>query len=147
MYKYLGAAGLCAGQMTDLHFRPKTDDYMEMIRHKTGSLFVLAFKLGYMVSRKTANDEKSEKTIEAIGGNFGYLYQILDDIEDYEQDLQNQHNNNYLFFFAKDTVRPLIHKLYAEMIQDCNTLSLGSPTVKYVLLQLRYKWLKNKDKL
>jgi geranylgeranyl pyrophosphate synthase len=148
MYKYLGAAGLCAGQMTDLHFLPKSDDYMEMIRHKTGSLFVLAFKLGYMVSRKlNENKNEKEKSIEQIGTNFGYLYQILDDIEDYEQDLKSQHNNNYLFFFAKDTVRPLIHKLYAEMIQHLNHLSLGGPTVKYVLLQLQHKWLKNKDKL
>ena len=149
MYKYLGGSGLCAGQMTDLHFLAQNDDYMEMIRHKTGSLFVLSFKLGYMVSRKVVvvDAYKEKEKIEQIGTNFGYLYQILDDIEDYEQDLKTQHNNNYLFFYPKDTVRPLIHKLYAEMVQHLNTLALGCPTVKEILLLLKDKWLKIKEKL
>jgi geranylgeranyl diphosphate synthase type II len=147
MYNFLGPAGLCAGQFMDLHF-PPGGNYLEMIKQKTSSLFILAFKLGYRLSRKCfvgGNDEQQH--IEEVGTKFGYLYQILDDIEDYEQDLKTQHNNNYLFFYDKTTVAPTVHMFYRDIVRHLNALQLGSPTVKHILFQLQQKWLKNKSLL
>ena len=144
MYHFLGPAGLCAGQFMDLHF-PPGGDYLEMIKHKTSSLFILAFKLGYRLSRKCFEDAPTEIAhIEDVGTKFGYLYQILDDIEDYQQDLKTQHNNNYLFFYDKTTVAPTVHSFYKDIVRHLNTLQLGGHTVKHILFQLQQKWLKNK---
>ena len=157
MYNFLGPAGLCAGQFMDLHF-PPGGNYLEMIKQKTSSLFILAFKLGYRLSRKcfgtgtgTGAGAEAEAVavahIEEVGTKFGYLYQILDDIEDYDQDLKTQHNNNYLFFYDKATVAPTVRLFYKDVVRHLNTLQLGSPTVKHILFQLQQKWLKNKSLL
>lgn len=144
MYNFLGPAGLCAGQFMDLHF-PPGGNYLEMIKQKTSSLFILAFKLGYRLSRKCFGND--EQHIEEVGTKFGYLYQILDDIEDYEQDLKTQHNNNYLFFYDKTTVAPTVRLFYRDIVRHLNALQLGSATVKHILFQLQQKWLKNKSLL
>lgn len=149
-YRYLGSAGLCVGQFMDLQPQTKTDKhYMQMIHHKTSALFILAFKLGYILAHKIfATNSTTMEQIEHIGTNFGYLYQILDDVEDYEQDFKaggKKHNNNYFCFFPKDTsIIPLVHKLFQEMVTQLNALHLGCVTVHHIMSQIRHKWLKSK---
>ncbi|MEB3845150.1 MAG: polyprenyl synthetase family protein [Desulfurococcales archaeon] len=59
----------------------KPEDYLELVRLKTGSLFKLSLILGYLSSeRKTDN---KIRLLEAYGDKLGILYQIADDLADY----------------------------------------------------------------
>ena len=144
IYRYLGISGLCYGQYMDLNLsKSDKDKYMEMITNKTGSLFILAFKLGYVLSRRTS---RYLDKIEEIGKYFGYLYQILDDIEDYEDD-KDKHNNNILMFYERSQIKPLVYNYYNMLIDNINSLSIGSSTLCEVLLNLKKKWFKTKTML
>ena len=144
IYRYLGISGLCYGQYMDLNLSSSDKDkYMEMITNKTGSLFILAFKLGYVLSRRTS---RALDKIEEIGKYFGYLYQILDDIEDYEDD-KDKHNNNILMFYERVQIRPLVYNYYDILINNINSLSIGSGTLCEILLNLKKKWFKTKTML
>jgi geranylgeranyl pyrophosphate synthase len=144
IYKYLGISGLCYGQHMDLNLSSgDKDKYMEMITNKTGSLFILSFKLGYVLSRRTS---RSLDKIEEIGKHFGYLYQILDDIEDYEDD-KDKHNNNILMFYEHAQIKPLIYNCYNILINNINSLSIGCITLQNILLLLKKKWFKTKSML
>jgi hypothetical protein len=144
IYKFLGVSGLCLGQYMDLNLSSSDKDkYMEMITNKTGSLFILAYKLGYVLSRRSI---RSLDKIEEIGKHFGYLYQILDDIEDYEDD-KDKHNNNILMFYERSQIKELVYNYYNILISNINSLSIGSITLSEVVLNLKKKWFKTKTML
>lgn len=74
------------GQMTDLNLDMdmciRDDDYKIML-YKTGSLFSLSFILGGIFSYKEGLDIDD---FEAMGANFGVMFQILDDFNDMDNE-------------------------------------------------------------
>jgi len=69
--------------------KPNVAKYIEMVEHKTGSLFQLAFGLPLIITEKFPS-------AYACGNLFGLLFQIYDDFLDQETDGQNQN----IFHFA-----------------------------------------------
>lgn len=142
IYQNLGMTGLCYGQFMDLNLNKNSSpsNYINMVHYKTSSLFVLSFLLGYVFSRKTTSNIDS---IEKIGRHFGLIYQVLDDLEDYEKDLL-KHNNNVLLFYSKQEIISIIKENYRSMIDLLNKLKLGCSHIEAIVSVLKEKWLKTK---
>jgi geranylgeranyl diphosphate synthase type II len=142
IYSYLGNDGLCVGQFHDLKNDNNTlEKWLKMVHDKTSCLFILAFSLGYIFSRKTIDHVDD---ICKIGEYFGYIYQILDDFEDYEVDRNKKYRNNILFIVSREEADLLVKKYYKEMIYLVNKYGLGCPTLKNICKLLKSKWLKTK---
>jgi geranylgeranyl diphosphate synthase type II len=142
IYEKLGMTGLCYGQFMDLNLKKDSSrsSYMDMIHYKTSSLFILSFLLGYIFSRKSTS---SIDSIIEIGKQFGIIYQVLDDLEDYETDIL-KHNNNILQFYSKQEVILLVKDSYRSMINRLNNLKLGCSHIESILSVLKEKWFKTK---
>ena len=76
-------AVLCDGQIREVDSAGKTDqteeNYIEIIRRKTGSLIATSCRLGAMMS--DASDDRIE-ILEAFGESLGLAFQLSDDIMD-----------------------------------------------------------------
>ncbi len=144
IYKYLGNNGLCLGQFLDLNMNlnEKTlDNWLDMVYKKTSSLFILAFLLGYIFSRKSV--ENLDDIIK-IGEYFGYIYQMLDDLEDFQIDKTKKFNNNILLIIDKSKVYQLIDSYFSKMTNLLNKYNLGCIEISNILKLLKSKWLKTK---
>jgi geranylgeranyl diphosphate synthase type II len=142
LYSYMGDSGLCVGQLIDLSTSEKTlDEWLKMVHNKTSSLFILSFTMGYIFSRKSL-DHLEE--INKIGEYFGYIYQILDDFEDYEQDKKRNYTNNILFIVSKEKATELVKFYFTEMINLINKHKIGCKSMKEICKLLKSKWLKTK---
>lgn len=72
---------LCHGQFLDLNFESRldvtTDEYLKMIRGKTGALVSASAKLGAIVG---TDDAKTIDAFAQFGENMGLAFQITDDV-------------------------------------------------------------------
>jgi geranylgeranyl diphosphate synthase type II len=145
IYDYLGSVGLCYGQYMDLELKKESSasNYMNMINYKTSSLFILSFVLGYVFSRKSITEFD---IVQEIGKKFGMIYQILDDLEDYETDIV-KHNNNILQFYSKPEIIKIVKQNYTSMVDKLNELKIGCTLIKTILSKLKQKWFKTKINL
>lgn len=144
IYSYLGNNGLCIGQFIDLnmnHEDKNLNTWLKMVNKKTSSLFSLALVLGYIFSRKSIDNLDN---IIKIGEYLGYIYQILDDLEDYEIDKQKKYNNNILCFISREEANNLVQSYYKNMIDLINTYQIGCIILKDICKLLKSKWLKTK---
>jgi geranylgeranyl diphosphate synthase, type II len=94
----IGLSGLIGGQQFDLHpedlFKGKShkEAILDIIDMKTGSLFMLSFLFGWMYG----GGEKSRlEEVRLVARSFGRAFQILDDIDDYQQDVAAGKQINY----------------------------------------------------
>ena len=142
IYDYLGSVGLCYGQYMDLHLKKEScaSNYIDMINYKTSSLFILSFVLGYVFSRKSITEFDR---VQEIGKQFGMIYQILDDLEDYETDII-KHNNNILQFYSKPKIIKMVKQNYTSMVDKFNDLKIGCILTQTILSKLKQKWFKTK---
>ena len=132
--------GLCAGQYLDLNFdkecvgltqRQCKEKMLDLIRQKTGSLFSLSFLLGWVVMTQ---DSKGMDEINSMGESFGILYQILDDLRDYQDDkLQQKTKNTSTNIFDHFTIGEVIH-LFNEHCKHCTTIINNKSLSKLSLL-------------
>lgn len=85
---YFGASG---GQFLDLNPPNRSKEVLEkIINLKTGALFSLASTMGWIFGG--GNLEKVNQ-IKEVGLNLGILFQLVDDLLDYEEDQQNNRLN------------------------------------------------------
>jgi geranylgeranyl diphosphate synthase type II len=77
------AAEVCEGQQFDMNFANQADvskdEYLNMIRLKTGVLLGFALELGAIIAGANAEEQQ---LVNAIGVNFGIGFQLDDDILD-----------------------------------------------------------------
>ena len=111
-----------------------------MINYKTSSLFILSFMLGYVFSRKSITEFDC---VQEIGKQFGMIYQVLDDLEDYETDII-KHNNNILQFYSKPEIIKMVKQNYTSMVDKFNDLKIGCILTETILSKLKQKWFKTK---
>ncbi|MDG2445975.1 MAG: polyprenyl synthetase family protein [Thermodesulfobacteriota bacteirum] len=86
---YSGVLGLMHGQSLDLQFEkknPSQDQIMKMYELKTSKLFQFAIASPFILSKRS---RKEISTALNYGKNFGLIYQITDDILDYEGDIDH----------------------------------------------------------
>ena len=98
----MGIPGLLGGQQLDLH-PPKHDfdTLMEIVDKKTGALFELCFVLGWIFGggKKERIDD-----VRGLASSFGRAFQLIDDIDDYEQDIKAHKTNNCAVRFGLEEV-------------------------------------------
>jgi geranylgeranyl diphosphate synthase type II len=128
--KILGNEGVTGGQMLDLAFTHKDINNMygdkldlnEMIQKKTGALFELSFLIGWLFGKGSTEQIDN---IRAASMYFSMIYQILDDMEDVDEDLQlddkSKRSKNYVITNGKDEsikqCLEFINKFELEMIK------------------------------
>ena len=86
---YSGVLGLMHGQSLDLQFEkksPSQNQIMKMYELKTSKLFQFAIASPFILSKRS---RKEISTALTYGKNFGLIYQITDDILDYEGDIDH----------------------------------------------------------
>ena len=86
---YSGVLGLMHGQSLDLQFEkksPSQNQIMKMYELKTSKLFQFAIASPFILSKRS---RKEISTALNYGKNFGLIYQITDDILDYEGDIDH----------------------------------------------------------
>lgn len=84
----IGYKGMAGGQTLDLIYKGKEikkEEKRKIDYMKTGKLFEICFKVP-LYFKKVKRDEK--ENIERIGKDFGIAFQIRDDIEDKEGDIE-----------------------------------------------------------
>lgn len=85
-------ADLIRGQAQDLHSQSTdfdTNSYLRMAACKSGSLFALPIELALIASGKTSQ----LACAKSAGESFAVAYQIADDLQDLEDDLQRENCN------------------------------------------------------
>lgn len=82
-------SGMLGGQIVDLNSNAidNINDLLRMYEEKTSALFQIAFVIPALASNK---DDKFIDSLEELAKEFGLLFQILDDIDDRDEDLQNK---------------------------------------------------------
>lgn len=151
--------GLCLGQYIDLYItdelrglsvREKKQRFIQMVNGKTGSLFSLAFLLGWIFSNQNL---EMVNQVDKLGEYFGLCYQILDDLRDYKQDClcdNSKLKNIFSHFTIGESVK-LFNSYVDSYIDTLNCLKLGH--VKYLteIIQLvqskfrtRLTWMAHK---
>jgi len=74
------------------------DDVNKVILSKTASFFQIAFLFGYFL---TYPERDNLKQVEELATEFGFLYQVQDDIHDFEEDQKANRRHNYAVLHGK----------------------------------------------
>lgn len=133
----LSVDGLCGGQYLDLHVKEnfnelspkaeKQNNILDLIRRKTSSLFELSFILGWLFGGGILEETDA---IRKIGRSFGILFQIIDDLADFKQDISKGNNNNICQYYDKSE----LHSLFMTNLESYRTgllqLQLFTPLFK-----------------
>ena len=105
----LGNNGIAGGQLLDLAYTHKEVKGLyknaismnDMIIKKTGALFELSFLIGWLCGK---GDIEKIDDVRNISILFSMMYQILDDIDDFEEDStdDNKRSKNYAITHGKE---------------------------------------------
>jgi farnesyl diphosphate synthase len=86
--KAIGFYGMMAGQMLDLLVvnsqTAKTEEFIHMNKLKTGELFAFCMSSGAIITQSIQNIAEMQQ----IGYDIGYIFQLVDDILDVQDDTQ-----------------------------------------------------------
>ena len=122
--EWMGLNGLSRGQLYDLslinpdiNIKLNSDysnvDIEDIFDKKTGSLFEFSFIIGWVVG-KGKFEHISE--IRKLAYDFGKLYQILDDFEDYSDDILKENKSfNYIIRVGLDKALIRVNSLIEEI--------------------------------
>lgn len=93
----MGIDGLLGGQMLDLQTQGSTEKLFAMVDKKTGALFELCFVLGWVFG---GGSSARLQEVKMLAQSFGRAFQLIDDIDDYDQDLIAKKENNYAVLYG-----------------------------------------------
>lgn len=130
-HNYFGEKGLSGGQYLDLYMNESSnfDDYIEMIKKKTSSLFKISFTMPYIVVHSVDNFElKTYDQFESCGDLFGVIFQLLDDIDDIVIK-----NNNALHYKNIDDINQYISIEYNKLTIILRNLNIDLSDVFDIL--------------
>jgi geranylgeranyl diphosphate synthase type II len=123
-----GIHGLIGGQALDL-FPPdlSAQTLSEVIEKKTGALFELSFVLGWLFG---GGKKERLSDIQKLSFHFGSAFQILDDLDDYEKDLQGERKVNYAIVFGKEKAIQAIEEHVEQYLALLRALGIDSEPLK-----------------
>ena len=78
-----GANGMIKGQVLDLNFGGEKQNYFEVTKHKTADLMSASITIGAMLAGAS---EEEIALIDEFAYDFGFAFQIIDDILDKDKD-------------------------------------------------------------
>lgn len=110
----MGIQGLLGGQMLDMNAQLTHEKLLEMIDKKTGALFELCFLLGWIFGGGS-KDRMDE--VKSLSTDFGRAFQLIDDLDDYEQDLKANKKNNFAVLYGPEKASKTAEE-YARSFQD-----------------------------
>lgn len=123
----MGILGLIGGQFLDLNPPDSTLETINEINDKkTVALFDLSLTLGWLFG---GGDEKRLKEVHKAAFHFGSAFQIIDDIEDYDQDVKIQKKNNFAVTFGIDAAKKAIFDHAKQASTMFKALGLHGPLV------------------
>lgn len=121
LYKNSGSYGMIGGQFMDLdnEFLSNESAVLKMYELKTAGLFKSSFKIpGLLIDL----DNEKIDNLDTLACDYGILYQLLDDISDYEEDKSKITIFNYL---NKNEVNKLIESKIASINTITHNLGLN----------------------
>ena len=119
-----GIHALIGGQYLDLYEAHLDEKKIyEIMEKKTVSLFQLSFILGYLFG---GGDPTRVPEVEKVAYDFGAAFQILDDIDDIEKDLQAGRKANYALLFSKEKAIEAIQNHVTQFQKGLAGLGLES---------------------
>ena len=130
---------------------------MDLISKKTSSLFEICFIYPYVL----ANSDKSTEEIEAglkdmkeVARLFGLLFQISDDFEDVEQDLQRDGEYsimNFAIYKGLSTAKEEYYKIEGQFRECAKKINVYTPEINEIVnymnkrVELYYNYLNKKN--
>lgn len=112
-----GAVGVLGGQFSDLFAENYlSNDVEKTIHQKTGSLFEMAFVMGWLFG---GGDAVYLDTVKTMAFHFGLVFQIGDDLLDLKQDGDKEEAGlNYVSIFGEDHARETL-QYNAAKCREC----------------------------
>lgn len=125
--KTVGTAGMCAGQFTDLNFQllggetsMSTEQIEQLCVSKTGLLMATACEFGAVAARAGSAQQKA---LFSYGLNFGFAYQIEDDLQDSERDTKMR-RPNYAALVGRERAERRVCALIDEAPRSARELGI-----------------------
>ena len=129
--KCTGLEGACGGQYLDIYPREIDMEFLEeVIYKKTGTLFEVAFVLGWLYG---GGDVLKIDLVKECASCFGLAFQIQDDILDYKEDLEKDKKINMAVAFGLDFARERYWKEIASSEENLKKLGIYSKSFKALI--------------
>lgn len=120
-------------------------DIEYLIHKKTSSLFKISFIWPWILTYYYYSNKKIIKGIKQIGqiaNDFGMIFQIADDFEDVDRDLQRDGKNtviNYVIHYGYDQARCQYYNLINRFIDSSIKYNIYTPEIKQIINYLNKK--------
>lgn len=126
----MGISGLLGGQMLDLS-PPGTDPetLMAIIDKKTGALFELCFVLGWIFG---GGQQEKLESVRALSHLFGRSFQLLDDIDDYEQDVRAGKKNNFAVLYGLEGAKQKAGEFMTSFKHELRELKIDRSPLSFL---------------
>jgi geranylgeranyl pyrophosphate synthase len=118
---------LSVGQWKEEQRVDATDSIM---RQKTGSLFEMAFLCGWLAR---GGAEATIPRVRAVAGQFGDLFQIVDDLGDIEQDDERGIKTNYAIQHGRERAHARVRELAQSVIAECRALKIDTSAISEII--------------
>lgn len=109
----------------------------KMIMMKTGSLFELSFIWPYILTNSQKSDDQMLDDIEKMGkiaNLFGMIFQISDDFEDVEQDMQKEQSiNNFVICVGKKEAKEYYDTIVEQFVNLTKKNKILTPEIVEIL--------------
>jgi geranylgeranyl diphosphate synthase type II len=154
--EWMGINGLSKGQLYDLSLiNPDINERLqsdysnisieEIFDKKTGSLFEFSFIIGWIIGK--GSFDKVEE-IKNLSYQFGRLYQILDDFDDYEEDILKQNKTfNYIVREGYDHSVKKVYDLINTIRQSLKINNINSSFFENLLSKFESSFESSKSKI
>lgn len=129
-----GFFGATGGQFLDLYATHSSEGMIEeVLAKKTVSLFEISFVLGWLFG---GGQIDLLPLVKKAAYHFGMAFQIADDIDDMQQDLQHEHNMNIAHLFGKEVASAQCLQHITSCRSLLQQLSMHTAEFDALLLQL-----------
>jgi geranylgeranyl diphosphate synthase, type II len=144
-------SNISKGQLYDLNITDSNIQFtaIEKINLKTYPLFVIAFLSPFIISTNEYNTKYNtiEDKILLLSKNFAYMFQINDDFEDIEKDMESNNINNHIKLLGLDGSIKLYNNCRNEFIETLKMLDVYTDFFILLLKKLDTKFIINGGKL
>lgn len=133
-----GAAGVLGGQHEDLFMENRSpENVLEMLRKKTGALFELTFVSAWLFG---GGDPSLIPILKQIAINFGFIFQVKDDVLDFDEDLNNKDQKiNYAVLFGKEKAEIFLKETFEKTLSLLKKLQVDTSELLVVLEFLMHR--------
>lgn len=119
-----GLRGATGGQFLDLApLNLSLDLVQEVIQKKTVTLFEISFVLGWLFG---GGNLAQLELVKKSAVHFGMAFQIADDLDDMDQDLEHSHNLNIANILGKERAKQMFHEEIKQFNQTLTDLKLNN---------------------